>query len=104
MPSLGVYQISEVYQREVTKTGEESYHLIQKPDGLKQESIDSEAVFDEMNTEQTWPTEQEIKEAQLKTIKKKVPKGTSDYQAAWILDSDDVDFRTHTIMINMVIS
>ena len=27
--------------------------------------------------------------AEMKTVKKKVPKGTSDYQAAWILDSEE---------------
>lgn len=27
--------------------------------------------------------------AEIKHVKKKVPKGTSDYQAAWILDSDE---------------
>ncbi|CAL9115738.1 unnamed protein product [Musa textilis] len=46
---------------------------------------------------QTWPTEAEIAEADInnkeqKLIRKKLPQGTSDYQAAWILeDTDDED-------------
>lgn len=44
-----------------------------------------------MDAEQTWPTEEELAEAAVK-IKKKivkiVPKGTSEYQAAWIPDED----------------
>ena len=55
-----------------------------------------------MDGEQTWPTEDEIqeaeenfqqiqklKEAQTKFKVKRVPKGTSEYQAAWIIDSDE---------------
>lgn len=44
-----------------------------------------------MDAEQTWPTEEEIAEAQAEAnrkIVKKVPKGTSEYQAAWIPDED----------------
>lgn len=89
LPSLGTYQINQIFKREVSKTGEEAFHLLQQADETKQETLESEAVFDEMNAEQTWPTEQELAEAEKKTVKKRVPKGTSDYQAAWILDSED---------------
>lgn len=46
-----------------------------------------------MDAEQTWPTEEEIAEAEMerkakKKIIKKIPKGFSDYQAAWIPDCD----------------
>lgn len=44
-----------------------------------------------MDAEQTWPTEEELAEAAVnrkKTIVKVVPKGTSEYQAAWIPDED----------------
>lgn len=61
---------------------------------------------DDMQNEQTWPTEEEMQndsseklaeDMQLpdanpgttpRTIKR-VPKGTSEYQAAWIIDGDD---------------
>uniref|UniRef100_H2YCV5 Pre-rRNA-processing protein TSR1 homolog n=1 Tax=Ciona savignyi TaxID=51511 RepID=H2YCV5_CIOSA len=60
-----------------------------------------EADPNPMEGEQTWPTEEEIMEAeeeqadamkQSRKVKKKVPRGTSEYQAAWILDSDE-DWR-----------
>lgn len=44
-----------------------------------------------MDAEQTWPTEEELEEAdkerKVKKVKK-VPQGMSEYQAAWIPDSD----------------
>ena len=44
-----------------------------------------------MDAEQTWPTEEEMMEAEKEAKEKtkrviKVPKGTSEYQAAWIMD------------------
>ncbi|PAV75178.1 hypothetical protein WR25_25488 [Diploscapter pachys] len=62
------------------------------PDPEKQESLQSEIVPDPMNAEQTWPDEQEITDADKlhsPAEKKRVPKGTSAYQAAWILESDE---------------
>ena len=44
-----------------------------------------------MDAEQTWPTEEELAEAAArrnKKIVKVVPKGTSEYQAAWIPDEE----------------
>ena len=44
-----------------------------------------------MEGEQTWPTYEELEEADKANVitrMKKVPKGTSDYQAAWIVDND----------------
>ncbi|CAG4941214.1 unnamed protein product [Parnassius apollo] len=75
---------SETMDAEVTKT------VLQVADPTKQESLISENVPDPMDAEQTWPTEEEIEQANLDTKKKikKVPKGWSDYQAAWIVESD----------------
>lgn len=45
--------------------------------------------------EQTWPTEEELSAAAAAAAsrrgmrKRRLPAGTSEYQAAWILDSDD---------------
>jgi len=44
--------------------------------------------------EQTWPTEDELQEAEKaqgfkKPFTRRVPKGTSEYQAAWILEDDN---------------
>ena len=44
--------------------------------------------------EQTWPTAEELQkaEAQQTQLKKRVPKATSEYQAAWIVsDEEDQD-------------
>ncbi|XP_032663678.1 pre-rRNA-processing protein TSR1 homolog [Odontomachus brunneus] len=68
---------------------------VQYADPNKQESLESENIPDPMDAEQTWPTEEELAEAAAK-IKKKivkiVPKGTSEYQAAWIPDEDAETF------------
>lgn len=52
---------------------------------------------DLMANEQTWPTEEEMASAPGSTLgegskrTKRVPKGTSAYQAAWIVDDNDDD-------------
>ncbi|KAJ7305288.1 hypothetical protein JRQ81_011205 [Phrynocephalus forsythii] len=73
---------------------QEDAKVLSKADPSKQESLQSEADPDPMDGEQTWPTEEELREAeeslqQKKKISKKVPKGTSAYQAAWILDEEE---------------
>ncbi|CAL1383706.1 unnamed protein product [Linum trigynum] len=64
------------------------------PDPLAQVPLLVENVPDPLAGEQTWPTEAEMEEAdrnqKQKAVKKKVlPRGTSEYQAAWIVDSSD---------------
>ena len=87
---MGTFQINEIFALNKTvDINVETWQLIQKADSSNQETLDFEAAFDHMNAEQTWPTEQDLKEADLKTVKKRVPKGTSDYQATWILDSEE---------------
>ncbi|XP_053257368.1 pre-rRNA-processing protein TSR1 homolog [Podarcis raffonei] len=73
---------------------EEDVKVLSKAEASKQESLQSEVTPDPMDGEQTWPTEEELKEAeeslaQRKKMTKRVPKGTSAYQAAWILDNND---------------
>lgn len=52
---------------------------------------------DLMANEQTWPTEEEMASAPGSSMgegskrTKRVPKGTSAYQAAWIVDDNDLD-------------
>ncbi|XP_032511117.2 pre-rRNA-processing protein TSR1 homolog [Danaus plexippus] len=64
--------------------------ILQVANPDKQESLERENIPDHMDAEQTWPTEEEIMESNMETKKKikKVPKGWSDYQAAWIVESD----------------
>lgn len=66
------------------------------PDGSKQEPLLVENIPDPLAGEQTWPTEAEMAEAeedqkQKKLKKRRLPPGTSDYQAAWIVDNSDED-------------
>ncbi|XP_054650240.1 pre-rRNA-processing protein TSR1 homolog isoform X2 [Dunckerocampus dactyliophorus] len=66
--------------------------ILMKADPSCRESLQTEAEVDPMDGEQTWPTESELQEAEEARKRKrlmKVPKGTSDYQAAWIVDEDD---------------
>lgn len=53
----------------------------------RRENLVRENVPEEGMGEQTWPTEEEIASAEA-AANKKLPKGTSAYQAVW-LDSDD---------------
>eukprot|EP01018_Ginkgo_biloba_P009491 Gb_29644 [translate_table: standard] len=69
------------------------------PDASEQELVLVENVPDPLAGEQTWPTEEEIAEAarnnKQKKLKKKVlPRGMSDYQAAWIADETDDEYET----------
>lgn len=88
-------------------------HILSEPtpseaDDLVSTNVPSEG--DELLAEQTWPTEEEIASAPANVHRafgveipppalpgttpkrlKKVPKGTSAYQAAWIPDEDDED-------------
>ncbi|XP_033279151.1 pre-rRNA-processing protein TSR1 homolog isoform X3 [Orcinus orca] len=72
---------------------EEDLKVLMKADPERQESLQTEVIPDPMEGEQTWPTEEELSEAndllkETSKVVKKVPKGTSSYQAEWILDED----------------
>lgn len=60
-------------------------------------SLQRENVPDPLAGEQTWPTEEELMEAEserrerARLKKRRLPAGTSEYQAAWIVDEDDDD-------------
>ncbi|CAA7048328.1 unnamed protein product [Microthlaspi erraticum] len=64
------------------------------PDPTKQEPLVVENTPDPLAGEQTWPNEEEMAEAernqkQGKPKKRALPRGTSEYQAAWIVDESD---------------
>ncbi|XP_048269469.1 pre-rRNA-processing protein TSR1 homolog [Bombus terrestris] len=103
IPELGDFQISQIdapgdpypVEKKLKKDcnamdDEPSTRVLARADPGKQESLESENILDPMDAEQTWPTEEELAEAkaQRKKIVKRVPKGTSEYQAAWIPDED----------------
>jgi pre-rRNA-processing protein TSR1 len=77
---------------------------IAEPDPSSADSLISSNDPDDLANEQTWPTEEEmnvagaeqdeIPEAANGTTPKavrRIPKGMSEYQAAWIIDDDDGD-------------
>ncbi|XP_044057763.1 pre-rRNA-processing protein TSR1 homolog [Siniperca chuatsi] len=71
---------------------EAAVRVLMKADPAVRESLHAEAEVDPMDGEQTWPTETELLEAEEARKNKrvmKVPKGTSDYQAMWIVDEDE---------------
>ena len=66
--------------------------VLATPDPSLAEAAVRENVPDALAGEQTWPTEEEMAEADVASERrKKKPRGWSDYQAAWIPDSDDDD-------------
>ncbi|XP_044511758.1 pre-rRNA-processing protein TSR1 homolog isoform X1 [Mangifera indica] len=64
--------------------------------GPSQEPLLVENVPDPLAGEQTWPTEAEMADAdqnqrEIRLKKRALPRGTSEYQAAWIVDDTDED-------------
>ncbi|XP_050441280.1 pre-rRNA-processing protein TSR1 homolog [Adelges cooleyi] len=66
--------------------------VLEVADPKVQESLISENNPDPMDAEQTWPTEEEIRDAEdkvkSKRMIKRVPEGMSIYQSAWIPDEE----------------
>lgn len=70
---------------------EASWYVLSQSDPLEREPLTRENDFDPLDAEQTWPTEEELAAADLENrnrVRRRLPKGTSDYQAAWILDGE----------------
>ncbi|XP_065362551.1 pre-rRNA-processing protein TSR1 homolog [Calliphora vicina] len=100
---LGDFQMSQIdapqdpYKLDKLRNQEmlPELRVIAKADPNKQTSLQTENIPDPMDAEQTWPTEEEIAQSQLETKKmkliKRVPKGFSAYQAAWIPDIETVE-------------
>jgi pre-rRNA-processing protein TSR1 len=63
------------------------------PDPSLLEAVIVENTPDSLAGEQTWPTEEELsragQERRKRMKKRQLPKGTSDYQASWIVDDSD---------------
>jgi pre-rRNA-processing protein TSR1 len=80
--------------------------ILVEPDPEEVDSLVSSNDPDDLANEQTWPTEEEMNEniedmdevslpdaakGTTPRVVKRVPKGTSEYQAAWIIDESDDD-------------
>jgi len=99
VPGLGDFQIDRIEKLKdpcslVSRSNEMQDSIILHG-GDNQQDLETENVPDYMDGEQTWPTEDELQEAEkaqegfAKPLSKKVPKGTSEYQAAWILEDEN---------------
>ncbi|KAK8947961.1 hypothetical protein KSP40_PGU013198 [Platanthera guangdongensis] len=67
-----------------------------KPDTSEQEPLVVENIPDPLSGEQTWPTEEDMAEVDTdnkrrKLQRRRLPPGTSGYQAAWIVEDSDDD-------------
>lgn len=65
-------------------------------DPEQQETLIRENEADTLAGEQTWPTEEELMGAATEQPQRRLPRGTSEYQAAWIVDDegDEDEFDT----------
>ncbi|UJR24736.1 hypothetical protein I4U23_006110 [Adineta vaga] len=102
IPGLGTFQLEKIEQHQFQRDSDGIVKPIvervfnSQPE--LQRSLAFEADIDPMNNyqEQTWPTTEELEKAQAEQtqLKKRVPKGTSEYQAAWIVsDEEEQDYE-----------
>ncbi|KAI9499343.1 hypothetical protein BDB00DRAFT_880972 [Zychaea mexicana] len=112
LQSFGDFQIEQVTtapgDNSQSNGMEEDEQVVDTPDVEGQDDLISENEPDFMDNEQTWPTEEEMAAGEERMrlmgremdddrpqsgkVTKRVPKGTSAYQAAWIVDSEDEDY------------
>ncbi|TFY82450.1 hypothetical protein EWM64_g1558 [Hericium alpestre] len=111
LPNYGDFQISGILSAPVPKTTKGAVMevepvLLSEPDAEDADSLISSNDPDDMTNEQTWPTEEEMKDRDADAqgeglpdaengttpkVVKRIPKGMSEYQAAWIIDEDEED-------------
>lgn len=104
IPGLGDFQLEAIATHtidpyRIQKSGnvemaDETQGRLLVADPERQTSLQRENIPDLMDAEQTWPTEEEIEASRQETKKKlvkRIPKGMSEYQAAWIPDIEEVD-------------
>ncbi|CAG8500036.1 8071_t:CDS:10, partial [Paraglomus occultum] len=111
LQNYGDFQLKEISSCPTTREDTEEMAMdaktLETTDPALQDSLVAENEPDLMQNEQTWPTREELDKADQsmsvesdnlpdakpgttpKRIVKRVPKGTSAYQAAWIVDSED---------------
>ncbi|CAO3596261.1 unnamed protein product [Absidia cylindrospora] len=104
LQNYGDFQVQQITSADIQhqrSEGEmqEDLSVLDTPSLEEQDDLVAENEPDFMENEQTWPTEEELAEAddrvrrmqdkEDQASKKRVPKGTSSYQAAWIFDDDE---------------
>lgn len=78
-------------QKRGESTEEKLPKVLVVADESRREPLQTETVPDPMDAEQTWPDEYDVshdEELRIEPRVRKVPKGTSGYQATWILDKE----------------
>jgi len=94
VPGLGDFQLSSIKKLadpiSMSKR-QEMEDLVELFPDEGQADLETENTPDGMDGEQTWPTEEELREAEMEVKRKtkRVPKGTSEYQAAWIIEEEE---------------
>nr|GAT58050.1 predicted protein [Mycena chlorophos] len=112
LPNYGDFQIDKILSAPITRPGK----MEVEPALLAEAGDDADSLIstndpDDMANEQTWPTEEEMQGAAgalnepaipdakhgttLRAVRR-VPKGMSEYQAAWIVDESDDDGEPHS--------
>ncbi|KAF5326304.1 hypothetical protein D9611_000357 [Ephemerocybe angulata] len=111
VPNFGDFQVSKIFSAPLPKpqrgngaTMDVEPALISEPDPEDADSLVSSNDPEDLENEQTWPTEDEMSGAQeaaedpsipdampgtTPKAVKKIPKGMSEYQAAWIVEESD---------------
>ncbi|KAI8356181.1 hypothetical protein BD560DRAFT_335645 [Blakeslea trispora] len=104
LQNFGDFQIQQITSADIAQHNamQEDNQVIDTPQPEEQDDLVAENEPDFMENEQTWPTEEELAEADARVRRmrqmeeegatKRVPKGTSSYQAAWIVDEEDADY------------
>ncbi|KAJ7354686.1 ribosome biogenesis protein tsr1 [Mycena albidolilacea] len=107
LPNYGDFQISKIMSAPVAKAGK----MEVEPGVLCEAGDDADSLVssndpDDMANEQTWPTEEEMqgadaapaepalpdaKQGTTPRVVRRIPKGMSQYQAAWIIDEEEDD-------------
>ncbi|XP_023320999.1 pre-rRNA-processing protein TSR1 homolog [Eurytemora carolleeae] len=95
IPGLGDFQLEKIEKLQdpcpISKKNEmEDLSVLLPNDDIV--DLETEIAPDGMDGEQTWPTDEELAQAEHKGDKKRtkrVPKGTSEYQAAWIEENEE---------------
>jgi pre-rRNA-processing protein TSR1 len=105
LPGFGAFQVSSLQSETdpllAKKHSADEMTRVVQPDPEQQDSLQMEVPIDPLAAEQTWPTEEELQNADLEErirrskLKQEregkfvlAPKGTSSYQAAWIADDE----------------
>ncbi|CAF4027911.1 unnamed protein product [Adineta steineri] len=102
IPGLGTFQLEKIEQHQFQRDSDGIVKPIVEKVYLPQPDVQRSLAFEadidpSINyQDQTWPTQEELEKAEIEhaQIKKRVPKGTSEYQAAWIVsDEEEQDFE-----------